>query len=331
MIHFTKIIAALLVLVALALGVYAWVLSRQPTPLPPAVSAAAAAAKEQKVLFPVVVTSRAAPAGQPLTGESLRVERLPINPAGAFQEVEKAVGGIPVSDLGEGTPVLVNQLVTGLALHVVAGERALAVKADEMMGVGNRIRPGDFVDVFFTLKSDGKDVDRSQARLLLSRMRVLAYGSASVDGSPSQMADGKSGAQSQRNEPARTAVLAVPVAEVNRLALGEATGRLMLALRNPTDLSEPDPALFAELPTALQPLPLKAGAPPRGPLESIDRAQAGLTTADLANGGPHASARNPSPARSAPITPSRSTPIARAPRGTEVEFIRGDKRETLSY
>lgn len=328
MIHLTKIIAALLVLVALALGVYAWVLSRQPAPLPPAVSAAAAAAKEQKVLFPVVVTSRAAPAGQPLTAESLRVERLPINPTGAFQEVEKAVGGIPVSDLGEGTPVLANQLVTGLALHVVAGERALAVKADEMMGVGNRIRPGDFVDVFFTLKSDGKDVDRSQARLLLSRMRVLAYGSASVDGSPSQMAEGKSG---QRNEPARTAVLAVPVAEVNRLALGEATGRLMLALRNPTDLSEPDPALFAELPTALQPLPLKAGTPPRGPLESIDRAQAGLTTADLANGGPHTSARNASPARSAPITPSRSTPIARAPRGTEVEFIRGDKRETLSY
>ncbi|MGJ7543522.1 Flp pilus assembly protein CpaB [Variovorax sp. LT1R16] len=330
MIHLTKIIAALLVLVALALGVYAWVLSRQPAPLPP-VTSAAVAAKEQKALFPVVVTSRAAPAGQPLTTESLRVERLPINPAGAFQEVEKAVGGIPVADMGEGTPVLANQLVTGLALHVVAGERALAVKADEMMGVGNRVRPGDFVDVFFTLKSDGKDVDRSQARLLLSRMRVLAYGSASVDGSPSQMAEGKSGGQSQRNEPARTAVLAVPVAEVNRLALGEATGRLMLALRNPTDLSEPDPALFAELPTALQPQPLKAGAPPRGPLENIDRAQAGLTTVDLANGGPQGAARNASPARSAPLNPSRTTPIARAPRGTEVEFIRGDKRETLSY
>lgn len=330
MIHLTKIIAALLVLVALALGVYAWVLSRQPAPLPPAVSAAAAA-KEQKALFPVVVTSRAAPAGQPLTAESLRVERLPINPAGAFQELEKAVGGIPVSDLGEGTPVLANQLVTGLALHVVAGERALAVKVDEMVGVGNRIRPGDFVDVFFTLKSDGKEIERSQARLLLSRMRVLAYGSASVDGSPSQLAEGKAAQSQQRTEAARTAVLAVPIADVNRLALGEASGRLLLALRHPTDLSEPDPALFTELPTALQPQPLKAGAPARGPLESIDRAQGGLTTVDLESGGPRASARPTAQVRTAPANVPRSAPAARAPRGTEVEFIRGDKRETLSY
>ncbi|WP_219219814.1 Flp pilus assembly protein CpaB [Variovorax boronicumulans] len=333
MIHLTKIIAALLVLVALALGIYAWVLSRQPPPPPPAVTAAATAEKEQKALFPVVVTARAVPAGEPMTAESLRVERLPINPSGAFQEVEKAVGGIPVTDMGEGTPVLANQLVTGLALHVVAGERALAVKADEMMGVGNRIRPGDFVDVFFTLKSDGKDVDRSQARLLLSRMRVLAYGSASVDGSPSQATEGKAAQSQQRIEAARTVVLAVPVADVNRLALGEATGRLLLALRHPTDLSEPDPALFAELPTALQPQALKAGAPARGPLENIDRAQAGLTTADLVTGGASAMARNAISVRGTTPNVARTAPTARPARSTstEVEFIRGDKRETLSY
>lgn len=331
MIHLTKIIAALLVLAALALGVYAWMLSRQPAPLPPAVTAAAAVAKEQKTLFPIVVTARTVPAGEPMTAEVLRVEHLPINPAGAFQDVGKAVGGIPVTDLAEGTPVLANQLVTGLALHVLAGERALAVKADEMIGVGNRIRPGDFVDVFFTLKSDGKDVDRSQARLLLSRMRVLAYGNASVDGSPSQMAEAKAAQSQQRAEAARTAVLAVSVADVNRLALGEATGRLLLALRNPTDLSEPDPSLFAELPTALQPQPLKPGGPQRAPLESIDRAQAGLTTVDLATGGNPAQARNTTPVRSAPLNAPRSAPLARASHGTEVEFIRGDKRETLSY
>lgn len=332
MIHLTKIIAALLVLVALALGVYAWVLSRQPAPQSPAVTAAMSAATERKALFPVVVTARAVAAGEPLKAESLRVEQLPINPAGAFQEVGKAIDGIPVADLGEGTPVLASQLVTGLALHVLAGERALAVKADEMMGVGNRIRPGDFVDVFFTLKSDGKDVDRSQARLLLSRMRVLAYGSASVDGSPSQMAEAKAAQSQQRAEAARTAVLAVPVADVNRLALGEATGRLVLALRHPTDLSEPDPALFAELPTALQPQAPKVGAPPRGPLESVDRAQAGLTAIDLATGGALAQARNATPVRSAPSIAPRPTSAARVQRNSaEVEFIRGDKRETLSY
>lgn len=331
MIHLTKIIAGLLVLMALALGVYAWVLSRQPTPPPPAVAAATAAAKEKKTLFPVVVTTLAVPAGQPLKAEALRVEQLPINPTGAFQDVDKAVDGIPVSDLGEGTPVLASQLVAGMALHVAAGERALAIKADETMGVGNRIRPGDFVDVFFTLKSDGKDVDRSQARLLLSRMRVLAYGSASVDGSPSQTAEAKAAQSQQRAEPARTVVLAVPVADVNRLALGEATGRLVLALRHPTDLSEPDPSLFAELPTALQPQPLKVGAAPRAPLEGIERAQAGLTAIDLATGGTSAQVRPNTAVRSAPSSVPRPTSAIRASRGAEVEFIRGDKRETLSY
>lgn len=331
MIHLTKIIAALLVLVALALGIYAWMLSRKPAPSPPALAAAAAAAQTQKALFSIVVTSRPVPAGQPLTADSLRVERLPINPAGAFQEVEKAVGGIPVSDVGEGTPVLANQLVTGLALHVAVGERALAVKADEMMGVGNRVRPGDFVDVFFTLKTDNKEIERSQARLLLSRMRVLAYGSASVDGSPSQTAEGKAAQSQQRSDTARTVVLAVPVADVNRLALGDASGRLLLALRHPTDLSEPDPALFAELPTALQPQPIKAGAPARSPLDGIDRAQAGLTAIDLAQVGVQPTARSTTPVRALPTSALRATVPARASRGNEVEFIRGDKRETLSY
>jgi len=330
MIHLTKIIAALLVLVALALGIYAWVLSRKPVPLPP--TAIVAAAKEQRALFPVVVTARAVPAGQPLAAESLRVERLPINPSGAFQEVAKAVDSIPVADMGEGTPVLANQLVTGLALHVPTGERALSIKVDEVIGVGNRVRPGDFVDVFFTLKTDNKEIERSQARLLLSRMRVLAYGTASVDGAPSQTAEGKAAQSQQRAEVARTVVLAVPVADVNRLVLGEATGRLMLALRHPTDLSEPDPALFADLPTALQPQPLKAGAPARRPLESIDRAQAGLTAVDLATGGAPTQSRSNIPlVRSAPSAPSRAAMATRAPRGTEVEFIRGDKRETLTY
>jgi pilus assembly protein CpaB len=328
MINLTKIIAAVLVLLAFALGAYAWMLSRQPPP-PVAVapSAAAPGKAPQAQTFAVVVAAKPLPAGQPIPADALRIERLTINPVGAFQETGPLAGRVPVMDLGEGTPLLQGQLVSGLALRVTEGERAVAIKADEIMGVGNKVQPGDFVDVFLMLKSDAKDIDRSQARLLLSRKRVLAYGSASVDGLPSKMDKNGAAQQAQRAEPARTVVLAVPVDDINRLTLAENSGRLLLALRNPTDMSEPDPKLFAELPTALQPPPPKAGEPRRPPLEGLDRAQAGVTTADFVTGGKPSASRTPAIAAVRPSTARTSDS-----RGAlKVEVIRGDRSETINY
>lgn len=329
MINLTKIIAAILVLLALALGGYAWMLSRQPPP-PVAVAPSAAAPGKavQAQTFPVVVAAKPLPAGQVIPADALRIERLTINPVGAFRDTEPLAGRVPVIDLNEGTPLFESQLVSGLALRVTEGERAVAIKADEIMGVGNKVQPGDFVDVFLMLKSDGKDIDRSQARLLLSRKRVLAYGSTSVDGLPSKMdKNGSAQQQPQRAEPARTAVLAVPVDDINRLTLAENSGRLLLALRNPTDMSEPDPKLFAELPTALQPPPPKAGEPRRPALEGLDRAQAGVTTADFVTGGKPGALR--APAIAAVRTPTARTGDSRG--GLKVEVIRGDRSETINY
>ena len=319
MIRFSKIIAAVLVLLALLLIGYAWLLSRQPpppvaTPQPHAQPAAAEAT------FPVVVATRLLPAGQAIDASALRVAQLTINPGGAFMTVSEVVGRVPVFDLGVGAPLLENQLVSGLSMRLEVGERAVAVKADEVMGVGNNVRPGDFVDVFFALKADGKDVERSQSRLLLSRMRVLAFGSASVDGMPaSAEGRGSQRAQPNTNQPARTAVLAVRVEDVNRLTLGEAHGRLLLALRHPNDTTEPDPSLFGELQTALQ---------PRGAtVAPIDRAQAGLTTQDLVAGGSASGNRRPATATVAARPVLASAPSA----GHEVEIIRGDRRDTVRY
>jgi pilus assembly protein CpaB len=331
MINLTKIIAAILVLLAIALGGYAWMLSRQPPPAVAVVPSSTTSAKAaQAQTFPVVVAAKPLPAGHAIPANALRIENLTINPAGAFKETASLEGRVPVIDLSEGSPLLEGQLVSGLALRVATGERAFAIKADEIMGVGNQVQPGDFVDVFLMLKADGreKDIDRSQARLLLSRKRVLAYGSASVDGLPSKMdKNGTAQQQAQRAEAARTAVLAVPVDDINRLTLAENSGRLLLALRNPTDMSEPDPKLFAELPTALQPPPPKAGEPRRPQLEGLDRAQAGVTTADFVTGGKPGASR--APAITAVRTPTARTGESRG--GLKVEVIRGDRSETINY
>lgn len=344
MLRFSKIIAAVLVLLAIALAVYAWMLSRRPAPAPAPAVASAQPQKPAEPTYPVVVATKPLPAGQPIPADALRLTQLTVNPAGAFKTVAAAAGKVPVLDLGEGTPLLEGQMATGLALKLEAGERAVAVKADEVLGVGNNVRPGDYVDVFFTLKADNRDIDRSQARLLLARKRVLAYGQTSLDALPATDEPAAEGADStgsralsspprrntasQRPVQARTVVLAVPVEDVNRLTLAEASGRLLLALRNPTDTSEPDPALFAELPPALQPQPPKRGEPARPALAGIDRAQAGLATADLVAGG-SANARRPGP--SAGQRPGQPATAKPRPAGTEVEIIRGDRRDTVHY
>jgi pilus assembly protein CpaB len=332
MINLTKIVAAILVLLAIALGGYAWMLSRQaPAPVAATTSPAAGPTKAREVLvYPVVVAAKALPAGEAIPADALRVERLTINPAGALKDVAVAAGRVPVLDLAEGTPLMENQLVSGLALRVAEGERAVAIKADEVMGVGNKIQPGDFVDIFIMLKSDGKDVDRSQARLLLARKRVLAFGNASVDGMPSKSPDKAAAQQAQRNEQARTAVLAVPLDDVNRLTIGDASGRLMLALRNPTDMAQPDPKLFAELPTALQPPQTKTGEPRRAPLEGLDRAQAGLTAADLVTGGKGPTVRPPVVETRAAAGGTRAAGTGQRA-GLQVEVIRGERSETVNY
>lgn len=329
MINLTKILAAVLVLLAIALGGYAWMLSRQAQAPVAATPDPAAPTKIKEVLvYPVVVAAKPLPAGEAIPADALRVERLTINPGGAFQDTAVAAGRVPVLDLAEGTPIMENQLVSGLALRVAEGERAVAIKADEFMGVGNKIQPGDFVDVFITLKSDGKDVDRSQARLLLARKRVLAFGSASVDGLPSKAPEKAAAQQTQRND-VRTAVLAVSIDDVNRLTIGDASGRLLLALRNPNDKSEPDPKLFAELPTALQPAQTKGGEPRRAPLEGLDRAQAGLTAADLFTGGKGPAGR-PQIVETRAVASGTRAPGTPRP-GLQVEVIRGERSETVNY
>ncbi len=143
----SRIAAVLLLGGALLLGALAWTLARRPPPAPPVPVAA-------QPTFPVVVAAIALPAGKPITVDALRVERLPINPAGAFTEPARLVGRVPLAGIGAQAPVLDTLLSAGLAERIEPGERAVAVRVDETNAVGNRLRPGNLGDVFFTLKRD---------------------------------------------------------------------------------------------------------------------------------------------------------------------------------
>ncbi|MDX3907737.1 MAG: Flp pilus assembly protein CpaB [Pigmentiphaga sp.] len=316
----TKIVAAMLVLLAVLLGGYAFILANKPPQQAKPVNAPTPLAEKKT---PVVVADKLLPAGVPIEAGALKVVDLPIDPAGSYRDVGALAGKIPKFDIGPGTPVTESSLVKGLTLLLSEGERAVAVPVDEVVGTGNRVSPGDFVDVFFTLKQ-GQDVNKTQARLLLSRLRVLTYGSASAAGdAPAD--DGATPVRNNNPAPvARTAVLAVPTADVNRLLLATQNGKLQLVLRNPTDTTAPDVSLFPEPP------PVLAGKSSltkeqREALEQADnQAYAGLELTGLSGG---ASARPAPAARARPRQPA-AAPRAEA---NTVEVVRGTKREVVGF
>ncbi|KVE26074.1 Flp pilus assembly protein CpaB [Burkholderia singularis] len=298
--HLTKIIAGLLIGLAILLGIYAWLLARQPASVAP--SAASAVAIRT---VPVVVAARTLPAGQPIPADALKVQQVQTPLAGVFSNPALVAGRVPAADIAAQSPVLEGGLMSGLADQIAPGERAVAIKVDETNAVGSRLRPGNFVDVFVNLKRDGgfgatgAEIARSQARLLLSRVRVLAFGDATPD---------RDGAPGPAGVSVRTAVLAVPTAQVDALTLAEASGRLVLALRSPRD---------AEVAAQTVAARTANGAGPS------DLAASGLSLAELSrSNGAAAAVRQAEPARA---------PAAQQHAGGGIEVIRGGRVETLAY
>lgn len=278
---FTRIAALLLVVVAIVLAIAAFALGRRTSrqaevPATAATIQPAAAqgngAQQQGVA--VVVAVAPLPAGTPIAASALRVDSLAQRPADSFNAVDAAAGGIPLLDIPAGTVLTTRLLAHGVSMALKPGERAMAVPVDEQAGAGNRVVPGDYVDVFLSLKaaaqatSFGKPAtDTAQTRLLLSRLRVLAYGAQDLPSPPRSAATNADAADKakdtaqqasrnadQENRAApRTAVLAVPVEDADRLLLGVQNGKLSLAVRHPSDDGRPDDALFPQPRTVLSP------------------------------------------------------------------------------
>ncbi|WP_287495675.1 Flp pilus assembly protein CpaB [Pandoraea sp. CB10b_02] len=338
----TKILAAVLVVAGVLLALFALRLGMSNAPAPAAAPSPLAQTLTQR--YPAVVAARTLPAGQPIRADGVKLVQFDSQTAGGFANPADVIGRVPLVALAAGVPVTQNTLARGLAMQLAPGERAVAIPVTETVGVSNRIRPGDYVDVFFTMKTNqapGPAVglaDDTQSRLLASRVRVLSYGSASLDdvtpppAAPSvasavQAAAGSAPPPPPQNVnvqapmPATAAVVAVPVADVNRVVLGMQQGKIMLALRNPGDDATPDTTLFTPPPPVLAGKPgLKADD--RTALDAPEnQAYAGIAATGLAG---------------APVRPAGAQ---RAPRngsggaggGGMIEVVRGAERTSAAY
>ncbi|WP_321812750.1 Flp pilus assembly protein CpaB [Burkholderia sp. BCC1985] len=309
--NLTKIIAGLLIAIAVLLGIYAWMLGRStPSPIP--VQQAVAASPVS-----VVIATRALPMGQPIAADALKVQPVAPAPAGAFSDPAALVGRVPVRDIPASAPVVSDALVSGLAEDVQPGERAIAVRVDETNAVGNRLRPGNFVDVFVNLKREAGggmldgEVSQTQARLLMSKVRVLSFGDATPERDSGSNTNGNNGQPSNT----RIAVLAVPTAQVDALTLGEASGRLTLALRNPRDDELAMQTVAVRTDNKLSPSALAA---------------VGVSLQQLSGTSRTAVANV-----NVPPLPSRLPPAGRSvgggSGGGSIELIRGGRSETVAY
>lgn len=351
----TKILAGLFFALAVIFALFAWKINSDTGANNDAVSANTASANSEAMQAPVssgtspkyetVVAAEPIRAGQRIDASQVKLLAVDKQVTGGFGQLSDVVGRTTLVALNEERPVLAQALLSSLSLQLESGQRAVSIAVREPMAAGHHVVPGDFVDVFFTLDGNNEREAElaSQARLLLARTRVLAYGNHSVedalapansdgkdaDKNTSLPANGKRSDGQQRS--ANTAVLAVALDDVERLALAERFGQLSLALRHPDDTAVPDPEIFADVPAVLRTVGMKAGSGTQ--LSPQDRAYAGTRWKDLVRGGAASAATQNATPRSLPRATARTAPPSSSPSVTKdsVELYQGNVVQTVQY
>jgi pilus assembly protein CpaB len=183
---------------------------------------------EQKYLAP----SRALKAGETLKADNVELVNWPANTpiADAFTRADAAVGRSVLYPVSKGQP-LTEQLLTvpgagaGLAGKIPSGMRAIALRTDEVLGVGGFLQPDSHVDVLATVHTD--KTPEPTTFIVLQDAQVLAAGhqiEPDPEGKPATVT-------------VVTLLLSPPDAE--RAVLAALQGTIHFILRNGSDKDTP--------------------------------------------------------------------------------------------
>jgi pilus assembly protein CpaB len=147
----------------------------------------------------------------------------------AFPTVAAVVNRGAIVSIGQNEPITESKLApreagAGMAPTIPPGMRALAVKVDEVVGVAGFVVPGTRVDVLATLSS----YEAGMTRIVASNVQVLTAGTKY---------DQDATTKDAKPIPTTVVTLAVLPVDAERIALAQAEGKLMLALRNPLDVA----------------------------------------------------------------------------------------------
>jgi pilus assembly protein CpaB len=191
-----------------------------------------------------VIAKKPLAAGHVLVSEDLETITSPQFDKHAFSDPQALLGKAMAAPILKGAPFnaahfpVISELGQALAAH----ERAVAIKVNEVVGVGGFIKPGDHVDVLLYLRQERETGEVSSAQVVLSNVKVLAYGALTAETesgqaeslTPAAPAKLGSSRSEKSGKDSRSAILAVPAAEMAKLMLADSTGILRLALRGDT-------------------------------------------------------------------------------------------------
>lgn len=240
-----RIIAILLAIGALVLGYMGYKASQAPLP----VSQESQQQAPEPARFPVLVAARDIASGQQLDSEDVTTMFVESVPADSYDNITQISGRQVRLPIATGDLVLKDhfQDFSPLESSIREGERAIAVRVDEVTGTGGFIEPGDSVDVLLFLASGREVGDKSSAQRILKNVRVLAYGdrvdntdaeaikrkaqlNKSAANNNEQTLDKPDNDDKDSGKKSKTAVLAVAEQDLSALLLAESAGRLRLAL-----------------------------------------------------------------------------------------------------
>lgn len=261
-----RIMAILLAIGAAVLGYIGYQASQEKLPTETQLTQPS---NVEPLSYPIVVATKDIAAEQEVKADDIKVTMVNKQINEGFTEQQPLIGLTSRMAISSGDMLLPAHFhsLSAVSANLHPGERAVAVKVDEVTGVGGYIEPGDKVDVLLFLPAGQETDNQSSAQLLLPAIRVVAYGnqldeldqqqirqksraylSASETNTISKLLTENNATENDKKptvNQSKTAVLAVDQAEVSTLLLAESTGRIRLALvgeealKGESTLSEP--------------------------------------------------------------------------------------------
>lgn len=202
-------------------------------------------------------------------------------PDGATNAVASLVGKFAVANIPAHQLVL-SSLVTadpqraGLSFTIAPGYRAMTIRTNDEIAVGNFIRVGDRLDIALVLhnnvlpkQTDAQQQangDPSESHTVLQSVEVLAVGDTLDDPNAPDQAKGQPAAtNARRPEPPKSITVAMTPDQISQFVLARSLGSFYFTLRNPTD-----PQIVTSDPAALRDIRGHT-PPPSTPVAQADR------------------------------------------------------------
>ncbi len=227
-----KIIAALLIVSAVIMGIIGYRISQQDAQRDQQRQTAATQSDSYTYAQKVVIATRDIAKGELLDEAALMQVPYAIEVEDSFGEIAALINKRSEQAIVKGAVIRSSDFEddSQLADQIQHGYRAVAVKVDEVIGTGGFLKPGDYVDVVFNSRAGKETNNRSLARRVLKNIRLIAFGNE-LEGEKKPATDTTKNAAAKNKDSgkrSRSAVLEVPIEDVNVLILAESNGGLRL-------------------------------------------------------------------------------------------------------